>query len=229
MWASHALLDIAAGAATDMDVVRCRGVESERTMPFAGLQLLCTTIRADLSGLEGPQRAAMEAAFGRTDGDPDPFLVGLATLSLLTTNAAQRPTLYLIDDAQWLDDATAATIAFVLRRLDEHAICVLLATRDADGDLFGEFPVQRLTGLSDADACRLLRTASFGRIDGTVLGRIVAEAGGNPGTILQFVDDVLSSEFAGGYGIASVRRSPPRPGRRWPHGCGISGSTSGGS
>jgi DNA-binding CsgD family transcriptional regulator/tetratricopeptide (TPR) repeat protein len=196
------LLGVAAASAQNMNIVHCRGVESERTMPYAGLQLLCTTIRADLAGLDSPQRAAMEKALGRAEGDADPFLVGLATVSLLTVLGRQRPTLYLIDDAQWLDHATAATIAFVLRRLDEHTICVLVATRAVGDDPFGEFPTLRLAGLTDADAQGLLRTASFGQLDDAVLSRIVAEARGNPRTLLDVVEDVKAAEFAGGYGLA---------------------------
>jgi hypothetical protein len=159
-----ALLELAAAAAPDLDVVRFRGVRSERAMPYAGLQLLCTTLRADLSRLDKAQRTAMESAFRRNDGSPDPFLVGLATLTLLTTGV-RLPRLYVVDDAHWLDEATAATLAFVLRRVDDAAIAVLLATRSPGDDQVGEFPTVRLSGLNDADAYRLLQMASFGHIE----------------------------------------------------------------
>ena len=206
------LLDIAAAGASGMEVVRFRGVESERSMRFAGLQLLCTAIRADVDQLEAPQRAAAEVAFGAAEGEVDPFLVGLAASSLLTAAARQRPTLFVVDDAHWLDPATSRAIAFALRRLDDHPIAVLLATRDdAADDQFGEFPSVRLDRLTDADACELLRTASFGRIDEAVLNRIVAEARGNPRAVLEVVDGVMSSEFAGGYGIACSPRTDLGP------------------
>lgn len=196
------LLDVAASAARGMEVVRCRGVESERAIPFAGLQLLCTTIRADLTRLEGPQRAAIMVAFGTAEGRADPYLVGLATLALLITVARERPALVVVDDAQWLDTATSQALAFALRRLEPHPIAVVLATRLEAGDDFAEFPSLRLTGLNDADSRELLRSASYGGVDDAVLSRILAEARGNPRAILDAVDGAMSPAFAGGYGVA---------------------------
>ncbi|MFC6157227.1 helix-turn-helix transcriptional regulator [Kribbella jiaozuonensis] len=194
-----AVLDLAAGA-RGMELVRTRGVESERAMPFAGLQQLCTTLHADLTSLDSPQRAAIEAAFGVAEGRSDPYLIGLATLALLIAVAKERPALILIDDAHWLDAATSQALAFAFRRIDAHPIAVVLATPAEDDD-FAQFPTLRLTGLSDADGRALLRTATYGGVDEAVLSRIVAEARGNPRDILAAVDGVMSPDFAGGYGV----------------------------
>lgn len=196
------LLGIAARAAQDLIVVRCRGIESEQSMPYAGLHLLCSTVRTDLTELSGPQAAAMAKAFGRAEGDADPFLVGLATVSVLTAAARHRPALWLIDDAQWLDDQSAAALAFVLRRLDGSPVSAVVSTRSTGDDQFAEFPDLHLTGLTDTDARSLLRTASFGRIDDIVLERIVAESRGNPRTLLHVAAEVTSATFAAGYGLA---------------------------
>jgi DNA-binding CsgD family transcriptional regulator len=203
-----ALLDVAAAGARGMEVVRCRGVESERAIPFAGLQLLCTMIRADLSRLQATQRAAVEVAFGTAEGSADPYLIGLATVALLIAVARERPALVVLDDAQWLDAATSQALSFALRRLEPHPIAVVLATRADAGDDFAEFPSLRLTGLSDADGRELLRTASYGGVDDAVLGRIVAEARGNPRAILEAVDGVMSPDFAGGYGVVCPAYPP---------------------
>lgn len=201
-----AVLDLAAAGAPGMEVVRTRGVQSERTMPFAALQQLCTTLRADLTALDFPQRSAVEAAFGISEGYADPYLIGLATQSLLIGAAKERPALILVDDAQWLDAATSRALAFAVRRLDAYPIAVVLAT-SADADDFAQFPSLRLTGLSDTDGRALLRTASYGGVDEAVLSRIVAEANGYPRDILAAVDGVMSPDFAGGYGVVRADTS----------------------
>lgn len=194
------MLDLAAAGAPGMEIVRTRGVQSERAMPFAALQQLCTTLRADLTALDLPQRADVEAAFGITEGHADPYLIGLATQTLLIGAAKDRPALILVDDAQWLDAATSRALAFAVRRLGACPVAVVLATC-ADADDFAQFPCLQLTGLSDADGRALLRTASYGGVDEAVLSRIVAEANGIPRDILAAVDGVMSPDFAGGYGV----------------------------
>ena len=113
-----ALLEYAAGAASDLRVVRAAGVESEMELAFAGLHLLCAPLLDRREGLPGPQRDALGIAFGLREGAaPDRFLVGLAVLTLLSEVAGDRPLLCLVDDAQWLDRASAQVLAFVARRL----------------------------------------------------------------------------------------------------------------
>jgi len=113
-----ALLDCLAGAAVDMRVVRAVGAESEMELAFAGLHLLCAPLLDRLEELPVPQRDALGVAFGlREGGAPDRFMVGLAVLTLLSEVAEDRPLLCLVDDAQWLDRASAQVLAFVARRL----------------------------------------------------------------------------------------------------------------
>src|SRR6516162_8934077 len=113
-----ALLEYAAGAAPDMRVARAAGVESEMELAFAGLHQLCVPLLDRLERLPAPQRDALGIAFGlRAGGAPDRFLVGLAVLTLLSEAAEDRPLLCLVDDAQWLDQASAQVLGFVARRL----------------------------------------------------------------------------------------------------------------
>src|SRR5262250_2773413 len=126
-----ALLEYAAGAAEDTRVVRAAGVESEMELAFAGLHLLCGPLLDRLEGLPGPQRDALGVAFGlRGGGAPDRFLVGLAVLTLLSETAEERPLLCVVDDAQWLDRASAQVLAFVARRLLADRIAVVFAVRE---------------------------------------------------------------------------------------------------
>ncbi|MFL5841619.1 MAG: ATP-binding protein, partial [Thermoleophilaceae bacterium] len=113
-----ALLEHAVEAAPEFRVARAAGVEAEMELPFAALQALCAPMLDRLEQLPAPQRDALGVAFGLQAGDPpDRFLVGLAALSLFADVADEQPLLCVIDDAQWLDRASAQALAFVARRL----------------------------------------------------------------------------------------------------------------
>src|SRR6267378_5133039 len=131
-----ALLDWAIESAADLRVARVAGVESEMELAFAALQQLCAPMLDKLEDLPGPQRAALGVAFGLNAGAaPDRFLVGLAALSLLSEVAEQQPLLCVIDDAQWLDRASAQVLAFVARRLLADRIALAFATRTVGSGL----------------------------------------------------------------------------------------------
>jgi predicted ATPase len=162
-----ALLGYAAETAQDFQVVHAEGVESDMELPFAALHQLCGRMLSRLDRLPGPQRDALGVTFGLRPGSaPDRFLVGLAVLGLLSEVAADQPLLCLADDAQWLDQATAQTLAFVARRLDAESVALLFGTRDpaATGDLAG-LPGLVVEGLPDADARALLASVMPGRLD----------------------------------------------------------------
>src|SRR6195256_2859908 len=103
-----ALLESAIGSASGFRVMRAVGVESEMELPFAALQQLCAPMLNRLERLPAPQRDALCVAFGLAAGNvPDRFLVGLAVLSLLSEAAQEQPLVCTVDDAQWLDRASA--------------------------------------------------------------------------------------------------------------------------
>jgi DNA-binding CsgD family transcriptional regulator len=199
-----ALLGYAADTAQDFRVARAEGVESEMELPFAALQQLCGRMLHRLDQLPAPQRDALGVAFGlRAGSAPDRFLVGLAVLGLLSEVAADQPLLCLVDDAQWLDQASARVLAFVARRLDAESVALLFGTRDpaAAGDLAG-LPGLVAEGLPDADAWALLASVLPGRLDERVRDRIIAESGGNPLALLELPHGVTVAELAGGFGVA---------------------------
>jgi DNA-binding CsgD family transcriptional regulator len=199
-----ALLGYAAETAQDFQVARAEGGESEMELAFAALHQLCGRMLGRLDRLPGPQREALGVAFGLRQGSaPDRFLVGLAVLGLLSEEAACQPLLCLIDDAQWLDQASARVLAFVARRLDADSVAMLFGTRDpsSDGDLAG-LPALVLEGLADADARALLAAVIPGRLDERVRDRIIAESGGNPLALLELPHGVSAAELAGGFGVA---------------------------
>jgi DNA-binding CsgD family transcriptional regulator len=196
-----ALLDWAVGSAADLHVIRVAGVESEMELAFAGLQQLCAPMLDKLADLPDPQRAALGVAFGLETGEaPDRFLVGLATLSLLSEVAGQQPLLCVVDDAQWLDRASAQVLAFVARRLLADPVALVVATREEGGEFRG-LPELAVGGLREGDARELLGSVLGGPLDERVRDRIVAETRGNPLALLELPRSVPGlpglSELAG--------------------------------
>jgi DNA-binding CsgD family transcriptional regulator len=205
-----ALLDYAAAAAADMQVARAAGVESEMELAFAGLHQLCAPLLDRLEGLPGPQRDALGIAFGlRGGGAPDRFLVGLAVLTLLSEVAGERPLLCLVDDAQWLDRASAQVLGFVARRLLADPVGLLFAARDP-GEQLGGLPDLEVLGLADQDARGLLRSVVPFRLDEQVRDRIVAETHGNPLALQELPRGLSPAQLAGGFGLADAQAVPAR-------------------
>ena len=172
-------------------------------LAFAGLHQLCAPMLDRLERLPGPQRDALGTAFGLRDGDaPDRFLVGLAVLSLLSDVAEERPLVCVVDDAQWLDRASAQALAFVARRLVAESVAVVFAVRESgdEQDLTG-LPELVVHGLADADARALLASVITGPLDERVRDRIVAETRGNPLALLELPRGLTPAELAGGFGL----------------------------
>jgi hypothetical protein len=202
-----ALLGYVAERATGCRVVHAVGVESEMELAFAGLHQLCAPLLDRLEPLPAPQRDALATAFGVRAGEaPDRFLVSLAVLSLLGDAAEERPLVCLVDDAQWLDRASAQVVAFVARRVLAESIALVFASRESsdDGELSG-LPQLVVEGLGYDDARALLRSVVAGPLDDRVGDRIIAETAGNPLALLELPRGRNPAELAGGFGL-------PRPG-----------------
>ena len=165
-----------------------------------------------LKRLPGPQRDALGTAFGLRAGDvPDRFLVGLAVLSLLSDIAEKRPLVCIVDDAQWLDAASAQVLAFVARRLGAESVGLVFAAREPGGERhFEGLPELTVGGLDDAAAQELLGTVLAGPLDERVRDRIVAETRGNPLALLELPRGRTPAELAGGFGLPG---GPAVPGR----------------
>jgi DNA-binding CsgD family transcriptional regulator/tetratricopeptide (TPR) repeat protein len=196
-----ALLDHAVNSAHGFAVTRAGGVESEVELPYAALHQLCGRMFDRIERLPSPQADALGVAFGVDVGEPpDRYIVGLATLNLLAEVAADQPLLCVVDDAQWLDQATARTLAFVARRLGAESIAVLFGAREPLGapDLAG-VPELVVRGLSDVDSRALLVSVLPGRVDTGVVDQVVAEARGNPLALLELPRGLTPVDLAGGF------------------------------
>ena len=196
-----ALMHYCARQASGCQLAQIHGVESEMELPLAALHQLCTPMLSSLDALPEPQQRALRVAFGlAAEPAPDRFVVGLAVLSLLAENAAARPLVCLVDDAQWLDEASSQVLGFVGRRLLAEPVGLLLAVREAAAErLFPGLATLTVGGLTDEDARALLTAAVPGRLDERVRDRIVAETGGNPLGLLELARGMADAELAGGF------------------------------
>ncbi len=196
-----ALLDYLAEGARDLQVVRASGVESEMELAFASLHQLCAPMLDRMGLLPVPQRHALEIVFGLSEGGaPDRFLVGLAVLTLLSEAAEERPVLCVVDDAQWLDQASARTLAFVARRLLAEPVGLVFAAREPPEELEG-LPDFEVRGLRNGDARALLAPVVRFLLDERVRDRIVAETRGNPLALLELPRGMSAAELAVGFGL----------------------------
>src|SRR4051812_14740553 len=188
----------------DCQVARVGGVESEMEIAFAGLHQLCGPMLARLDHLPAPQRDALHIVFGLRDRTtaPDRFLVGLAVLTLLSDVAAERPLICLVDDAQWLDRASVAAMAFAARRLLADPVAMVFAVREpSDEHELDGLPDLVVEGLGDRDARLLLASAVPGPLDPRVRDRIIAETRGNPLALVEVPRGSTPAELAGGFGV----------------------------
>ena len=172
-------------------------------LAFAGLHQLCAPMLDRLDRLPARSATRLSTAFGLSAGDaPDRFLVGLAVLSLLSEVAEEQPLVCVVDDAQWLDRASAQALAFVARRLLARVgrAGVRGARAERRPELAG-LPELVVEGLRDADARALLASVIPGPLDERVRDRIVAETRGNPLALLELPRGLTPAELAGGFGL----------------------------
>src|ERR687890_331032 len=195
-----ALLDVVLDRAAGCRVARAAGVESEMELAFAGLHQLCSPHLDRLGKLPDPQQEALGTAFGlRSGSTPDRFLVGLAVLTLLSEVAEERPLVCVVDDAQWLDRASAQALEFVARRLVHERVAMVFAVRASDEEpQLSGLPELVVRGLGAGDAAALLESAVPGALDPRVRDRILAESHGNPLALLELPRALSATDLAFG-------------------------------
>jgi DNA-binding CsgD family transcriptional regulator len=222
------LLEYAVERAADSTVVRATGIESESEIEFSGLLEVTRPLLGLLDELPERQTAALRGVLGldRT-AVQDPFTVGAGTLSLLSVAAENRPLLLVVDDAQWLDRASADAVRFAARRLDADRVCLLIAVRSDElrSDEWAGFDELRLGGLSLADARELVPGATRLTVADDVLARIHESTQGNPLALLELPQLLDTEQLTGAAPIAeplpaseSVRAAFARRADRLPAG-----------
>ncbi|MFD1522911.1 AAA family ATPase, partial [Pseudonocardia yunnanensis] len=200
-----ALLEYLVRQASDCRMAYATGIQSEMELAFAGLHQLCTPMLDLLDRLPSPQGDALSTVFGLSGGDPpDRFLVGLAVLGLLAEAAGERPLICVVDDAQWLDRASAQALAFAARRLVAESVGVVFAARDGEVAELAGLAQLVVDGLPDAEARELLRSTLRGPLDERVRDRIVAETRGNPLALLELPHGLTPAQLAGGVVVSGT-------------------------
>jgi len=181
-----------------VQVLTAAAVQCETHLPFAGLHQLLLPILADADHLPPPQRRALDAAFGVVDERaPEPFVIALATLHLLSDAAARAPLLLIVEDAHWLDRPTADVLTFVARRLEGDPVLMLVAIRDGyesplDAVGLQELRVDRLDEASAAD----LLDAHNPDLHAAVRTRLLEEAEGNPLALVELPAALKTDDIA---------------------------------
>ena len=187
----------------DWRLVTAVGVESEMELAYSGLHQLCAPMLSHLERLPVPQRDALATVFGLSVGPaPDRFLVGLATLTLFAEVAEEQPLVCVIDDAQWLDQASAQILGFVARRLLAERVALVCGARTGSGDdILAGLPELSIRGLGDSDARALLLDNVHGPLDAAVCDQIITESHGNPLALLELPRTWKAADLAGGFGL----------------------------
>jgi DNA-binding CsgD family transcriptional regulator len=184
-----ALLEHAAEAAEGMRILRCRGIESEAVIPFAGLAELLRPVLGALDRIPPPQATALAGALALGPaGSRDRFAIGAATLSLLCASAEEEPLAMLVDDAHWLDGPSAETLLFAARRLLADPIALVLTVREGHPSLLdgADLRTLRMAGLDRSDAAALLASAE---LPAGALERLYRATGGNPLALLELAPE----------------------------------------
>jgi DNA-binding CsgD family transcriptional regulator len=208
-----ALLGRLAAEASGLQLARGVGVESEMELPYAGLHQLCAPMLTRLDRLPGPQRDALETAFGISAGPPpNRFLIALAALNLMAAVSEQQPLLCLVDDEQWLDQASAEVLGFVGRRVLAEPIGLVFAARTPPPgpDPLAGLPELRLGGLDQESARALLATVTSAPLDESVQARIIEETGGSPLALLELYQGLSPAGLAGGFALPDTLDVPRR-------------------
>ena len=214
-----ALLEYAVAQASGMTVLRAAGVESESEIPFAGLLTLLRPVLGRIDELPAPQADALRAALGLATGaGGDRFLIGAATLTLLTACAEHSPVLVVIDDAQWIDESSLAAILFAARRLLADALAIVIASRAGP---FG-LPELSLPGLDRATAAALLERHAGRPLPPGAADRAFEATLGNPLALVELAASAAELPLEGAVPVRTsvetafaVRvRALPEPTRR---------------
>ncbi|OAI55934.1 hypothetical protein AYO48_02180 [Gaiella sp. SCGC AG-212-M14] len=194
------LLEHAIGQASGLRVGRVGGVDSEFDLPYAALHQLLTPFVEEIEALPGPQRDSVASTLGLIEvGRSDRFLTALGVLTLLSNAARDTGLLCAVDDAEWLDEASAQVLSFIARRLVSEGIAMLFTFGAADSTPVALAPFRELNveALSQVASRDLLGREVEGTLASGVRDRLVVEAEGNPLALIELAQLLTAEQLAG--------------------------------
>lgn len=203
------LLNELSESASDFDVVRVTGAESELDLTWSGVEQVCSALHGSLPILPLPQLRAMQTAIGLLEtpegATPDPLLIGLATLTLIAEAGRRRPTLVVVDDAQWVDAPSLRAFAIAGRRLLAEQVVIVFGVRDHGAEhILTRLPELELHGLDRPHSEALLNAAVPWLVDERVREALLSEARGNPLALLELHKSLHLTELATGYSLGNT-------------------------
>ena len=192
------LVDYAVGAASGFRVAAVAGVESEINLPYGAVHQLLIGFLPLIDDLPVPQRQALQVAFGLAAGPPpEPLLVGLACLTLLSRAAADQPVLCTVDDAHWIDAESALVLGFVARRLYADRVAMILTITDTGVPApFRHLSAIEVGSLPADAAAELLSSVAAAPLEPTVVDRVVADTERNPLALVDIGSHYTAEELA---------------------------------
>ena len=194
------LLEHAIGRASGLRVGRVGGVDSEFDLPYAALHQLLAPFLEEIEALPGPQRNSLASTLGLIEVErSDRFLTALGVLTLLSNAAQDTGLLCAVDDAEWLDEASAQVLSFLARRLVSEGIAMLFTFGAAHPTSVALAPFRELNfeGLSQVASRELLDRKVEGTLDSGVRDRLVIEAEGNPLALIELAQLLTAEQLAG--------------------------------
>jgi DNA-binding CsgD family transcriptional regulator len=193
--------------AAQLTVLRAQGIESEAGLPFAGLHELVRPLLPRLDEIPATQAEALRGALRLAPADElDRFAISAALLSLLVLAAEHDPLLVVVDDAHWLDAASAHAIVFAARRLGADAVCVLVGLRTGSDSPFvrAGFEELRLEGVDEGAGLAIVAAATHRHVHPGVARALTRLTRGNPLALVELQRTLSDLQLAGSEPLPDV-------------------------
>ncbi len=204
-----ALLDhlvTTANALGGFTVLQARCLEAESEISYSGLADVTRPVRRLIDGLPCVQARTLQAALALgPSAAPGPgagdrrLAVAIATLNLLAAAAETGPVVVTVDDAHWLDSASAEALAFTARRLGTEGVGMVFTLRRAEPwpAHFGALPAIDLQGIDAGAAAALVTRVRERPVPAEVMMRLWAATGGNPLALTSLVATLDEAQLLG--------------------------------